>query len=86
MEFIKNFINRICFRQDNININPPDIIEYISDTDIKMNECIICLEEFKKNETVSIIKCGHMYHTNCLYTWFLTKAVCPLCDEILDIK
>ena len=85
METVKYIINHCC-RRDNININDRDIKEYEAESDIYISDCIICLDKFNKGETVSIIKCGHIYHTTCLYTWFLTKPVCPLCDVILDIK
>ena len=83
MLFIKSILNCIC---SIFNTNEPDIIEYkIENIIVNHYECIICLEQLKSEDTISLIKCGHMYHTACLYTWFLKKQVCPLCDEILDI-
>ena len=83
----KKCIDRLCNIKNKCDHHENlDIIEYKTETKIKDYECIICLEPFFKNETITIIKCGHMYHTSCIYTWFLTKPVCPLCDEILDIK
>ena len=66
--------------------NKSDIKGYIIEKKLIGHECIICLDEFNIGETVTLIKCGHMYHTHCLYYWFLTKEVCPLCDEELKIK
>ena len=43
------------------------------------------LTSLNKDETISIIKCGHLYHTTCIYTWFLKKRTCPICDELLEI-
>ena len=68
------------------NKTEPDISEYRFLKNYKKMECIICLQEYNDNETVSLIKCGHMYHTTCLYTWFLTKKVCPLCDDRIELK
>ncbi|KAK6933334.1 Zinc finger, RING-type [Dillenia turbinata] len=42
--------------------------------------CAICLEEYKKNEAVGILKnCGHNYHVGCIKQWLLLKNVCPIC-------
>ena len=80
-----NALNRIkecCLRK-----SKPDIQEFI----IKENKgnkeyiCIICLENFNKEETIIRIKCNHYYHTHCIYSWFEKKKTCPLCDEILKI-
>ena len=88
MSFIKDIFNRLCLdRIKNRNIPPKilDIIEYTVEEKLINYECIICLDEFNVGETLSLIKCGHMYHTKCLYTWFLKRQVCPLCDEQLII-
>ncbi len=61
-----------------------DINEYKIES-LKEGECIICLENFQKDEIVTIINCNHKYHTHCLYTWFEKKKTCPLCDKILKI-
>ena len=44
------------------------------------NECVICLQEMKTNEELSIIACGHIYHTECIQQWAKKKRLCPLCD------
>tara|TARA_Y100001970_G_C14026990_1_gene746563 strand:+ start:260 stop:526 length:267 start_codon:yes stop_codon:yes gene_type:complete len=87
MPSFKNIMNRLCLdkiknKKQNII---PDITEYIVDKKLIDYECLICLEEFNEGETISLIKCGHMYHTQCIYSWFLTSKTCPLCDEELII-
>ena len=76
-----NRIKECCFRYHKI----PDIREYIL-KDKTDDECIICLKNFKDNEIVSLIKCGHYYHTECIYTWFERKKTCPLCNIPLKIN
>tara|TARA_B100000519_G_scaffold79329_2_gene68612 strand:+ start:3283 stop:3534 length:252 start_codon:yes stop_codon:yes gene_type:complete len=44
------------------------------------NECVICLQEMKTNEELSIIVCSHIYHTECIQAWAKKKRLCPLCD------
>ena len=55
-------------------------IEYVVQKEFENSECIICLEEMKKNEIVIILRCGHSYHKKCLFEWFKKKKICPLCD------
>jgi hypothetical protein len=86
MGIIRDIIDRLCLdRVRNERITDPDIIGYIVDKKLIGYECLICLEEFNEEEVVSLIKCGHIYHTHCLYSWFLKKKTCPLCDEELII-
>ena len=82
-----NIINCFCCHNNKIKLKDSDISEYRIETIHEDYECLICLEKFKYNEIISIInKCGHFYHTPCLYTWFLKKKTCPLCDDILIIS
>ena len=62
-----------------------DIKEYKIES-LKEEECLICLENFKKGEIITIINCNHKYHTHCIYSWFEKKKTCPLCDKILKIS
>lgn len=86
MNIIKNIISIICpcLIRNNDKFPEKDVNEYIIEKKNNL-ECHICLEEFKQGETVSLIKCGHFYHTHCLYSWFLSRKVCPLCDIELII-
>ena len=85
MYFLQNIFNRLCFDRMKKRNRTPDIIEYRIQEKLINYECIICLCEFNIDDPVSLIKCGHVYHSECLYTWFLKKPVCPLCDEELII-
>ena len=62
-----------------------DIDEYIVEKKIPGYECLICLDEFNQGQKIIMIKCGHIYHKNCIDKWFLKKKTCPLCDEQLTI-
>ena len=89
MPSFKDMMNRLCLDKiKNRKKDPtqlPDVIEYIVDKKIIHHECLICLDEFNEGETVSLIKCGHMYHTQCVYSWFVNSKTCPLCDKELII-
>ena len=49
--------------------------------DFENNECIICLDNMKKDDDIIIIKCGHKYHKTCLMKWFNKKKICPECHQ-----
>lgn len=46
--------------------------------------CIICLENFKKNDIVTELYCKHLYHKECIFKWFNEKKYqCPMCREFI---
>ena len=56
------------------------VCDYVLHADIN-DECAICLEPMKAGDKVSLIYCSHIFHTQCIYDWFLTKQVCPYCEQ-----
>lgn len=50
-----------------------------------MSTCSICLNEVKCTRTNPPIRCGHMFHSNCLQEWKNRgKNTCPICRKIFD--
>jgi len=50
-------------------------------------ECSICLEEVvPTRRDVCRLKCGHVYHTLCLYDWIIgnSKNTCPTCCSAVN--
>ena len=45
-------------------------------------ECFICIDEFKENELLKQLKCGHIFHKECLGQWLLKNNNCPICNKI----
>ena len=45
----------------------------------KYSSCIICFSDFNKNDKIKILKCGHIYHKECINEWFKKKELCPIC-------
>lgn len=43
-------------------------------------ECIFCYEEYALRDKIVVLHCGHVYHKNCLKTWFKNSIKCPLCN------
>lgn len=47
--------------------------------------CSICYIPFTgDNKVVALPKCEHLYHTECILSWFKTRTTCPICR--LDIR
>lgn len=68
---------------------PANVIRGIPDMRITMSlfrelkqedkMCAICLERFKENEMVKVLKCKHMFHEKCLVPWLKKRRTCPTC-------
>ncbi|XP_010498994.1 PREDICTED: E3 ubiquitin-protein ligase RNF181-like [Camelina sativa] len=42
-------------------------------------ECVICLEEWKTEETVKEMPCKHRFHGGCIKKWLGFHGSCPVC-------
>ncbi|CAD5318588.1 unnamed protein product [Arabidopsis thaliana] len=45
----------------------------------EQQDCAICLDRFKKGETLVHLPCGHKFHSICLLPWLDTNVYCPYC-------
>jgi hypothetical protein len=67
---------------------------------MKVN-CPICLDKIQPRSTTSVCKCGHLFHSECLHTWFEgngaekletglfnpdCKVRCPVCRKLFKYK
>ena len=43
--------------------------------------CSICLGAYKEGQQLFVLKCGHVYHEDCILTWFDQDIVCPICRK-----
>lgn len=43
------------------------------------NVCIICREEMQAGNACKKLPCSHIFHKNCLRTWFQRQQTCPTC-------
>ena len=89
--FIYNYFNNLSKNKDNKKIGKEDklskekqFLEFKILGDLENNECIICLDNMKKDDDIIIIKCGHKYHKTCLMKWFNKKKICPECDFLIE--
>jgi hypothetical protein len=42
-------------------------------------ECAICLSDLDEKTPISITKCSHLFHNNCISEWSTHKIDCPIC-------
>ena len=55
------------------------------DENMILDECLICMEEFKEGEDyVTPLACDarHMYHSDCIEQWLKNDNSCPFCKKI----
>ncbi|CAD2222238.1 Ring finger domain/RING-like zinc finger/Zinc finger, C3HC4 type (RING finger)/RING-H2 zinc finger domain/zinc-RING finger domain/Prokaryotic RING finger family 4, putative [Angomonas deanei] len=41
--------------------------------------CSVCLVNFKNEEDVAVLPCGHIFHFPCVVKWLLANPTCPFC-------
>ena len=76
-EFFENFENT---HKINSIICEKDINSICKDYILQENEeCIICKEEFMKNDKMKKLKCGHHFCEQCINKWFNNNNTCPNC-------
>jgi len=46
--------------------------------------CAVCHEVFSIGEPAKKLRCNHIFHTRCIFQWFLRQLSCPLCRD--DLK
>ena len=49
----------------------------------EQKECAICLNDFEKENMISITLCKHIFHHDCIKEWTHYKSNCPVCREEL---
>eukprot|EP00866_Antonospora_locustae_P001961 jgi/Antlo1/1961/133 len=46
------------------------------------NVCSICLSVFARDDELRLLRCKHMFHSNCVDPWLLHSSdTCPMCRE-----
>ena len=57
----------------------------ICDDKYKGENCAICKCEFENDVNITILKCKHILHTECISEWVKYKAECPVCRDKIKI-
>lgn len=75
--------------KENINnIIENNSFSYVSE--VKHNNCIICLDDMEKGDEIRTLRCMHKFHKSCIDDWLkrqnLDTLICPICDyTIMEI-
>lgn len=48
-------------------------------------ECVICMIEFSKGDSIRFLPCLHTYHVHCIDDWLMRSFICPSCMEPVDV-
>ena len=47
---------------------------------------MVCLDQFKYQDTIKMLMCLHIFHPKCIMEWFANKAECPICKFDIESK
>lgn len=50
-----------------------------------IRECVICMVEFSKGDSIRFLPCLHTYHVHCIDDWLMRSFICPSCMEPVDV-
>jgi hypothetical protein len=45
----------------------------------EVEPCCVCQEEYKEEEEIGRLECGHDFHSQCIKEWLKQKNLCPIC-------
>ena len=62
-----------------INNLPETKIKDVSKLTSEKKNCVICLEEFVKDEYLTCLPCIHAFHSKCIKEWLKRSKDCPIC-------
>ena len=49
--------------------------------------CAICVDDFKKGDTLRVLPCSHQFHVECIDEWLINHSdLCPLCKNQVPRK
>lgn len=52
-----------------------------------MTQCAICLNEVRSTRNNPPIRCGHVFHSQCIKEWKdKGKNTCPVCRKVFDVS
>jgi len=65
--------------QNIINDLPETKINDVSKLASENKKCIICLDEFMKDDYLTCLPCIHSFHSKCIKNWLKNSKECPIC-------
>jgi hypothetical protein len=89
---VNQFIQMIQHMQNPDNPVENNILETLPEFTIddltklpnEKKNCVICLNDFEQGQKATIIPCTHLFHTDCIRSWFETQNTCPICKYVIN--
>lgn len=87
---IPGLLNQLTYGMESSTAKPPaskseinslvkEVITEETKKDFEILECCICKDDYKVNDVVSKIRCGHYHHYECILAWLNKQNNCPVC-------
>jgi len=73
------FIFKDAFRIKKTKL--PRLVRYNQYIKYNQDRCIFCFTSFYRNELISELHCGHVFHSECLIEHFKRNNKCPVCRQ-----
>lgn len=74
-----------------VGLNPAGNVQFVEDhsstsawSGPEDTQCVICCEDLVEGETVRTLRCGHVYHKECVDLWLRRSRLCCLCKRPID--
>lgn len=66
--------------QDNTRLSEDDISRMpVVPHEGEDQQCAICLNDITNGQEVTKLSCDHVFHADCVQTWFRRSTSCPVC-------
>jgi hypothetical protein len=74
---------KLILSEEELNKIPTNTFKNIDDNlKDSSNKCSICQDNYNNNDNVKILKCNHIYHSDCIDNWLGNHShKCPYCRE-----
>jgi len=85
LPYVILFVRRLS--NNNMGIDDNKFNEYIASNKISLisaentteDICTICLDKYTITDQIVKIECNHIFHKECLKSWYKINASCPIC-------
>jgi len=69
----KNYYHKYIMRKQ--------VTSQYNGTKVDRELCAVCLDNFKIGKSVTKLKCGHVFCTECIEKWLASSITCPCCRK-----
>jgi len=86
-EYINSLFNESsCELERNSKIKIDIESKPYSETTKTFTSCPICSDDYKHDDSVSILNCSHLFHKDCIKEWGHYNPVCPVCKASIKVQ